>query len=114
MIIKKEDIVKNERKNDLGKTALFMSDLAPFEGKNEKVRMFGFAELLPGEEIKYHTHEGESETYYILSGSGLYNDNGVESKLLPGSVTFTPSGSGHGLKNTGTENLNFIALILID
>lgn len=114
MIISKESIIKNERKNDLGKTALFISDLAGFEGKNEKVRMFGFAELLPGEEIKYHTHEGESETYYILSGRGLYNDSGVECEILPGSVTFTPSGSGHGMKNTGDENLNFIALILID
>ncbi len=114
MIISKENVVKNERKNDLGKTALFMSDLAGFEGKNEKVKMFGFAELLPGEEIKYHTHEGESETYYILSGKGLYNDNGNETEIFPGSVTFTSSGNGHGMKNTGEENLNFIALILID
>jgi len=114
MIIKKEDVVRNERKNDSGKTALFMSDLAGFDGKNEKIKMYGAAELLPGEEIKYHTHEGESETYYILSGKGIYNDNGKECELYPGSVTFTPSGNGHGLRNTGDEPLNFIALILFD
>ena len=114
MIITPENAVKTERKNDLGNTALIMTNLASFEGKNEKVKMFGFAELLPGEELKYHTHEGESETYYILSGSGIYNDNGIETEILPGSITFTPSGSGHGLKNTGKENLNFIALILLD
>lgn len=114
MIIRKENVAKNERKNDLGKTALFMSDLAGFEGKNEKIKMFGFAELLPGEEVKYHTHEGDSEIYYILSGSGIYNDNGVESEIVPGCVTFAPSGSSHGLKNTGKETLNFIALILFN
>ena len=114
MIISKENIVKSERKNDTGSTSLFMSDLAGFEGKNEKVRMFGFAELLPGQEIKYHAHAGESETYYILSGHGLYNDNGKETEIFPGSVTFTPSGNSHGMKNTGDENLNFIALILTD
>lgn len=114
MIISKENVVKNERKNDAGEISLLISDLAGFDGKNEKIRMFGHAELLPGQEIKYHTHEGESETYYILSGKGLYNDNGKETEIFPGSVTFTPSGNGHGMKNTGEENLNFIALILID
>ena len=30
----------------------------------------------------------------------------------PGDVTFTPSGSGHGLANTGKDNLEFMALII--
>lgn len=114
MIISKENLTKNERKNDSGETSLIISDIAGFEGKNEKIKMYGAVELLPGQELKYHVHEGESETYYILSGKGLYNDNGKETEIFPGSVSFTPSGNGHGMKNTGKESLNFIALILTD
>ena len=114
MIIRKDDVAKNARKNDDGKAFLYISDLAGFDGKNEKIKMFGAVELLPGEELKFHTHVGESETYYILSGSGIYNDNGEETEIGAGCVTFTPSGNGHGLKNNGKESLKFIALILFD
>lgn len=114
MIISKENLTKNERKNDLGETFLVISNLADFDGKNEKIKMYGAVELLPGQELKYHVHEGESEMYYILSGHGIYNDNGTETEICPGTVTFTPSGNGHGMKNTGEETLRFIALILFD
>lgn len=34
--------------------------------------------------------------------------------IFPGAVTFTPSGKSHGIKNTGSEMLEFIALIIKD
>ena len=81
---------------------------------NDKTRMFAEITLAPGCSIGYHEHRGESETYYILSGTGTYNDNGTVRAVAPGEVTFTPSGSGHGLENSGTSDLVFIALILRD
>jgi mannose-6-phosphate isomerase-like protein (cupin superfamily) len=36
------------------------------------------------------------------------------SEVLPGTVTFTPSGESHGIKNTENEMLEFIALIIRD
>ena len=114
MILKKENINKVAENNAKGAPAFYKSNLAAFSEQNKKIRMYGFIELLPGEEVPYHIHEGESEMYYILSGSGVYNDNGEEIEIIPGSITMTPSGSGHGLKNTGEENLNFMALILLD
>lgn len=80
----------------------------------EKVRMYARAVLSPGGEVYYHTHEGESESYYILSGEGIYNDNGIESKVSAGDITFTPSGGAHGIRNEGTEELHFLALIVLD
>ena len=68
--------------------------------------------LEPGCSIGYHEHTGNSETYYILSGTGRYSDNGVPMDVGAGDVTFTPSGSGHGLANTGGDNLEFMALII--
>ena len=114
MIIKKEDLKVTTESNKKGEAKLFLSNLSDFAEKNPKVRMFALAELKPGESVDYHVHNGESETYYILSGKALYNDNGDEYEALPGTVTFTPSGSGHGITNVGDEMLSFIALIVLD
>lgn len=114
MIKTKEQLkIKTESNRD-GVEKLFLSNLADFEGKNQKLRTFALAELKPGEEVEFHIHTKESESYYIISGRGLYDDNGKPVEVLPGTVTFTPSGSGHGIKNTGSEMLTFIALILMD
>ena len=114
MLKRKEQLKIKTERNREGVEKLFLSDLSDFEGKNGKLKMFSLAELKPGEEVEFHIHEGESESYYIISGRGLYSDNGENSEVLPGTVTFTPSGSGHGIKNTGSEILSFIALILKD
>ena len=110
----KEELTITTENNEKGQIKLFLSNLAEFEGKNHKLRTFALAELKPGEEVEFHIHTGESESYYIISGEGVYNDNGEEIQVQPGMVTFTPSGQGHGIKNTGKEILSFIALILID
>jgi mannose-6-phosphate isomerase-like protein (cupin superfamily) len=77
-----------------------------------KGRAFTHCTLQPGCSIGFHLHENESETYYIYSGTGEFNDNGVISTVSAGDVTFTGAGEGHGLKNIGSEPLEFIALIL--
>lgn len=114
MIKTKEQLKIEVECNGGGEAKLFLSDLSDFDGKNGKLKMFSLAELKPGEEVEFHIHEGESESYYVISGEGLYNDNGEEVRVLPGTVTYTPSGSCHGIKNTGDGMLTFIALILLD
>lgn len=81
---------------------------------NDKCRMYAEVTLEIGCSLGYHEHHKESETYYILSGEGEYNDNGVTRRVKAGDVTFTPDNCGHGLKNTGEEDLVFMALILLD
>jgi mannose-6-phosphate isomerase-like protein (cupin superfamily) len=84
-------------------------------GENEmygKGRVFAHSTLQPGCSIGFHIHNNESETYYIYSGTGEFNDNGTVKTVKAGDVTFTGAGEGHGIKNTGTEPLEFIALIL--
>lgn len=114
MIKTKEEIKITTESNSEGAVKMYLSDLADFAGKNPKLRTFALAQLKSGEEVEFHVHEGECESYYIISGKGLYNDNGEEIEVLPGTVTFTPSGSGHGIKNIGSEMLEFIALIILD
>ena len=114
MIKTKEQLSQLKAKNEKGDIKLYLSDLTEFDSKNPKLEAFTFAELTPGEEAEYHIHEGECEYYYIVSGKGLYNDNGKEIEVFPGTITYTPSGCGHGIKNIGEEMLEFITLILKD
>lgn len=114
MIKTKEQQAIRTETNASGDVKLSLANLADFEGKNPKIRMFAHASLKPDEEVAFHVHNGEAESYYILSGQGDYNDNGEHISVTPGTVTFTPSGNGHGIKNTGSETLEFIALIILD
>lgn len=75
-------------------------------------KMFNEVTLKPGCEIGYHEHHGETETYYLTKGAGIYNDNGKEYPVEVGDVTFCADGNGHGIKNAGEEDLVFVALIL--
>jgi len=77
-----------------------------------KCELYAEVTLKPDCSIGYHEHKGESETYYILSGEGEYNDNGVSTIVRGGDVTFTSSGNGHGIENVGNKDLVFMALII--
>ncbi len=100
--------------NNEGKEKMLKTNLADFDAWNPKARLFSLIQVKPGEEVEFHMHIGESETFFILSGQGIYNDNGKSVDVVPGMVTFTPSGEGHSIKNTGDEILVFIALIVVD
>lgn len=77
-------------------------------------RVFGHTTVFPGAAIGYHVHDNESETYYILSGTGKYNDNGTIKMVTAGDVTFCGTGEGHGIEAIGSEPIEMIALILYD
>jgi len=110
----REEVKTDIKLNNEGKERMYMTHLADFDMANPKIKLFSLVQLKPGEEVQYHMHVGESESYYIMSGHGEYNDNGTKIEVTPGMATLTPSGEGHSLKNTGDDVLAFIALILLD
>ena len=111
---KRIEQLKTEIKlNNEGKEKMYKTNLADFDAWDPKVRVYSLVQLKPGEEVEYHMHVGESETFFILSGQGIYNDNGNVVDITPGMVMLTPSGKGHAIKNTGDEALAFIALIVV-
>lgn len=86
-------------------------------GKNEfsgKGRLFAKNTLKPGASIGFHKHEGDAETYYILSGEATFDDNGTKTVLKAGDLAYTPHGESHSIENTGDTDLEFIALILFN
>ena len=110
--IKREHVEEIGCKGGNGKLSLDML----YSGAKlpSNVKVFAKATLVPGDSIGYHTHTGESETYFILSGCGTYNDNGKTFPVKAGDVTVTYSGEGHSIENTGNSDLEFIALIIFD
>ena len=62
--------------------------------------------------IGFHEHHGNAETYHILQGEALYNDNGKEMTIGVGTTTYCPDGEGHGIENASSSgDLVFMALI---
>ena len=114
MIIFNDKLKKTTESNQNGNIKLYLSNLADFDTKNPKLRTFALAQLKPGEEVEFHMHEGECEYYYLISGTGIDNDNGSFVEIKPGTVTYAPSGTGHGIKNADNKMLEFIALIIKD
>jgi len=68
--------------------------------------------LQPGCEVGDHTHHGNYEVYYFLSGHGTYRSNGETTTVDAGTVTFTGDGESHFLRNDGDTPLEFLALVL--
>ena len=60
--------------------------------------------LYPGASIGIHT-QMKDEVYYCASGSGIMIVNGKEFDIKPGDAFLTRTGSTHGLRQTGKDNL---------
>jgi mannose-6-phosphate isomerase-like protein (cupin superfamily) len=63
--------------------------------------------LKPGSGIGYHVQQ-EDEIYYVLSGRGVMTLDGKSVDVGPGTAVLTRTGSSHGLKQAGTEDLVII------
>lgn len=114
MIIRNEDRHVDYNENVFGGSGKIRFDriIETPEELCNKGRVFSIATLEPGCELGYHVHKGDCEFYYVLSGEGEYSDNGVMTTLRRGDSGFCPDGEGHSIKNTGSEPLVFVALIL--
>ena len=63
--------------------------------------------LKPGSGIGYH-EQTEDEIYYVLSGRGEMTLDGKKVEVGPGTAILTRTGSSHGLKVVGAEDLVII------
>lgn len=114
MIRKSENILPERFDNKFGGDGyiLVRNLITSDEELNNKGRVFAHTTLNPGCEIGYHVHDKDMEIYYIYSGTAEYNDNGSIRTVGPGDVTFTPVGTGHGIRNSGEQPVEIIALIV--
>ena len=68
--------------------------------------------LKPGSGIGYH-RQAEDEIYYVLSGRGVMTLDGKDHDVGPGTAILTRTGSSHGLKQVGAEDLVIIINYLV-
>jgi mannose-6-phosphate isomerase-like protein (cupin superfamily) len=61
----------------------------------------------PGSGVGYH-EQAEDEIYYVLSGRGKMTLDGKEVDVTPGTAVLTRTGSSHGLKQVGNEDLTVL------
>jgi mannose-6-phosphate isomerase-like protein (cupin superfamily) len=87
--------------------------LAPLDEAG-RVTLFSEVCLPPGASIGYHRHEGETEYYVFVSGTGIVNDNGRDCPVAAGDVTVTGDGCSHSLRNNGECDLVLYAVIVRD
>jgi len=69
--------------------------------------------LKPGKRIEPGIHPCPyDEAYYILKGKGILRmgDNNEQYEVCAGTVVFIPCELRHGLENTGTDDLEFLAI----
>ena len=113
MFAKKDQIPQNVTSAPMGGRGwLLLDKMSLAVNMPGVIKTFAKATLTPGSEVGYHIHSTDSEAYYILSGVGEYTEGGKTYLVSAGDVSYTPMGEGHGIKNVGKENLEFIALIL--
>ena len=66
----------------------------------------------PGASIGPHSHHGEEDFYYCISGSGIVVDNGVEHTFTPGTLQITRDGETQAIRNTGETELVFLGALV--
>ena len=111
MLMEKQKVIRTEKKAG-GKGHVLIEHLITAAEMKDKCQMFAKVTLKPGCSLGFHKHEGNNETYHIITGTGLYNDNGNEITVKKGDTTFCPVGESHGIENRSAENLVFMALIM--
>lgn len=91
---------------------LFFPAIAPGEKREgSHFKMVARIELDPGAAVGEHTHTGDEEAYIIVSGRGLFTEDGESCEVGPGDAMVTFESHTHGIENTGDEPLVFIAVI---
>lgn len=97
-----------------GKGDVQIQHIIEMDQFNGKGRLFAKMTLAPGASIGFHQHNNDFETYYIVKGEGIVNDNGTTTTVTVGDVVYTPNGEHHSIENAANSatDLEFIALIL--
>jgi mannose-6-phosphate isomerase-like protein (cupin superfamily) len=76
------------------------------------IKSVGIVRLEPGASVGDHSHQGDEDFYYCISGTGVVVDNGVEYPFTPGTIQITRSGETQALRNTGETELVFLGALI--
>jgi len=89
-------------------TAHKLLDLFP----GSTIKSVGIVRLEPGASVGDHSHHGEEDFYYCISGTGVVVDNGIEQPFTPGTLQITRDGETQAIRNTGETELVFLGALV--
>jgi len=114
MLFRKQDQKVSYRENMRdGQGTIMFNELLPKQFLNGKGRLFSLITVEPGCSIGFHVHENESETYYVIDGSLVYNDNNEKEYVIQeGDCVYNGNMRGHSVRNEGKSKAVVLALIL--
>ena len=69
----------------------------------------GIAEIPPGTTLARHRHAAP-EIYYLLSGTGNVEVDGIDYPVAAGVAVFIPGGAPHAFSNTGASTITFVSV----
>ena len=76
------------------------------------IKSVGLVRLEPGASIGPHSHNGEEDFYFCISGTGIVIDNGQEHSFTPGVLQITRDGETQAIRNNGETELVFLGALL--
>ena len=114
MIRKKNDMDTEKKEEMRGGTGVVNITHMVKKEELQNGRLFARLLLPAGSSIGPHTHEGETEYYVILSGQGEVTETEGTKPVSPGDIVITGDGESHSISNTGSDPLEFLAVIIYD
>lgn len=106
MIIHFDTMTENVHQHFKGGEGTFINKV--YQDEHNKILA---GRLTPGSSIGLHTHEGNSEIIFIVSGAGKVLYDGTYESVSAGSCHYCPPGHTHSLINDGQEDLVIRAVV---
>ncbi len=114
MIIRKDQQVLEQREHMRGgEGTVDIHHILTGENLPAHCRLIARIVLKPGCSIGEHEHQAEAELFYILNGVGIALDDGNQRELRAGDVMVTAN-SRHTIRNSGSEDLELLAVIVTE
>lgn len=106
--------METERKENLlnGKGTVSITHVFRANELKANTDVFARLHIPAGASIGFHRHVDDEEVFYVLSGRGIFADNGTKREIGPGDALLTGDGAGHAIENTGEEPLELIAVVV--
>ena len=72
------------------------------------IRFINYTVIPPSCSFGLHQHGNDNEFYVILSGEGIYEENGEEAKVKAGDIIMNAPFGNHGITNTSDVDMNVL------
>ena len=110
-MVRRENCVRVEHLRG-GRGHVFVCHVLPKEELRGHGSMYARVVLPPGSSVGWHTHEHDTEPYYILRGEADFIDNdGSVTRVTAGDVCTILPGQSHSIENNSDSEVQLMALI---